>query len=426
MTTVAQTPAQPATSLSKGRPSRALAAWFVLLLAVMGVGLAAFVWQFANGLIVTGMRNTVMWGQYILFFMFFIGLSAGGLIVASGGRLFGATMFKPITRVAVLEATIAVLLAGVFILPDLGRPERVINILLHANLTSPMVWDIAIVGAYTAMSALYVWLYTRADLARRGSRLALGTGVTDRELARDERLKSALAWVALPAAILLHSITAWIFGLQISRGFWYSAIMAPMFVASALVSGLALVILLSLAVRRARLVSFGDDLVATLGGLLGVFIAVEGFLVLAEFLTAGYPGAPEEAGPIARLLVGPYAGLFWVEVVVGLLVPFLIVAVRRTRERPGWVALASAIAIGGIFVHRLNLILNGLSYAPIGVPPGVSIGVDQGPGASSFAMTHWYVPTIVEYLVVAGVIAFGALLFTLAVRFLPMREHAAH
>jgi molybdopterin-containing oxidoreductase family membrane subunit len=423
VTTLAQAPS--AAAPPRRRPGRALTTWLLLLFGVMGIGLLAFAWQYANGLIVTGMRNTVMWGQYILFFMFFIGLSAGGLIVASSGRLFGATMFKPIVRVAVLEATVAVLLAGVFILPDLGRPERILNILLHGNLTSPMVWDIAIVVIYTLLSALYVWLYTRADLARRGSILAFGTGVTERELARDERLKSALAWVALPAAILLHSITAWIFGLQISRGFWYSAMMAPMFIASALVSGLALVILLSLAVRRVRRVEFGDDLVAFLGGLLGVFIAVEAFFVLAEYLTAGYPGA-EESGPVARLLVGPYAPLFWLEVGVGLLVPFLIVTYRRTRARPGWVALASAIAIGGIFVHRLNLILNGLSYAPIGVPPGVAIGVDQGPAASSFAMTYWYVPTLIEYLVVAGVIAFGALLFTLAVGYLPLREHAEH
>jgi molybdopterin-containing oxidoreductase family membrane subunit len=407
-------------------PSRPLIGWFALLAVLIAVGLGAFVYQFANGLVVTGMRNTVMWGQYILFFMFFIGLSAGGLIVASAGRLFGVRIFKPITRLAVLEATIAVMLAGLFILPDLGRPERVLNILLHPNFTSPMVWDIGIVLVYTAMSLTYVWLYTRADLARSGSFLAFGTGTSDRELARDERIKSRMAWVALPAAILLHSITAWIFGLQISRGFWYSAIMAPLFIASALVSGLALVTLLALAVRRAGRIAFGDDLVAFLGGLLGVFIAVEAFFVGAEYLTAAYPGAPDEAGPIARLLVGPYAPLFWVEVVAGLGVPFVILAVRRTRTSPRWVAIASAIAIGGIFVHRLNLILNGLSYAPIGVEPGVSIGVWQGPTAGSFAMSHWYVPTIVEWLVVVGILAFGGLLFTLAVAYLPMREPADH
>jgi molybdopterin-containing oxidoreductase family membrane subunit len=403
-----------------------LVAWLLILAIVMAAGLAAFLWQFTNGLVVTGMRNTVMWGQYILFFMFFIGLSAGGLIVASAGRLFGASIFKPITRLAVLEATVAVLLAGVFILPDLGRPERVVNILLYANLTSPMVWDITIVIVYTVLSAAYVWLYTRADLARRGSPAALGTGLSERQLARDERAKSALAWVALPAAILLHSITAWIFGLQISRGFWYSSIMAPMFIASALVSGLALVILLALVVRRVGKIDFRDDLVAFLGGLLGVFIAVEAFLVLAEYLTASYPGGTGESSAIERMLVGPYAPLFWVEIGLGLLVPFVILAVRRTRIQPRWVALASGLAIVGIFVHRMNLILNGLSYPPVGLPPGVSIGADQGPAASSFAMSYWYVPTIVEYTVVAGVLAFGALLFTLAVLWLPLREPEAH
>ena len=84
------------------------------------------------------------------------------------------------------------------------------------------------------------------------------------------------------------------------------------------------------------------------------------------------------------------------------------------------------VAVVGIFIHRLNLILNGLSYAPIGLPPGVSIGVSQGPVAPSFAMSYWYVPTIVEYLVVVGILAFGALLFTLAVAFLPLRESAEH
>jgi molybdopterin-containing oxidoreductase family membrane subunit len=401
-----------------------LIAWLAFLGAVLLVGAIAWAYQMQQGLRVTGLRNTVMWGQYILFFMFFVGLSAGGLIVASAGRLFGVKIFKPITRLAVLEATIAVILAGTFIVPDLGRPERVWHLFVYPNLTSPMIWDIAIVFVYTALSALYVWLYTRADLARRGSLLALGTGTSERAMRREERAKSVMAWIALPAAILLHSITAWIFGLQISRGFWYSAIMAPMFVASALVSGLALVILLALVLRWLGRLRFGDELVGFLGGLLAVFIAVEAFFVGAEMLTAAYPGAPYEADPIRRLLVGPYAPLFWFEVLVGLGVPFAILAVRRTRRSVAWVAAASVIAVVGIFVHRLNLILNGLSFVPVDMPPGVSIGVPQ-PDAASFALSYWYVPTIVEWLVVGGVLAIGALLFTLAALVLPMQEPAS-
>ena len=368
----------------------ALFAWIGLLLGVMAVGVIAFVYQFNTGLIVTGMRNTVMWGQYILFFMFFVGLSAGGLIVASAGRLFGVKAFKPITRLAVLEATVAVMLAGTFILPDLGRPERMLNIFLYPNLTSPMIWDITIVLVYMAMSAFYVWLYARADLARRGSWLALGTGVSERTLAREERVKGVMAWIALPAAILLHSITAWIFGLQISRGFWYSSIMAPMFIASALVSGLGLVILLALALRRLRRLHVrrrprgaarrAPRVVHRGGGVPGPRRVPHGQL----------PGR-RRGRRGRRMLVGPYAPLFWFEIGVGLFVPFLILAIGRLRRNPAWVAAAAGIAIAGIFVHRLNLVLNGLSYANIQLPPGLPIGTDQG-GGSSFAMSYWYAP----------------------------------
>ncbi len=398
-------------------------AWIALLLVVMAIGVAAFLYQFANGLVVTGMRNTVMWGQYILFFMFFVGLSAGGLIVASAGRLFGIKAFKPITRLAVLEATVAVVLAATFILPDLGRPERILNIPLYFNPTSPMVWDITIVTIYMAMSAFYVWLYARADFARAGSRFALGTSASPAAIARDEKIKSAMAWVALPAAIMLHSITAWIFGLQISRGFWYTSIMAPMFIASALVSGMGLVIILAVLLRHFKRLDFGDDLVALLGGLLGVFTAVEGFLLLAEYLTALYPGAPE-ADAARRMLSGPYLPLFLFEVVVGLVVPFVILAIRPLRQRPAMVATAGGIAIVGIFVHRLNLVLNGLSFPNIELPPGLPVG--RPGGVTSFAESYFYVPTIIEWLVVLGVLAFGALVFTISVRILPLKEPDTH
>ncbi len=406
------------------RPPAAVVAWFGLLGLGFVVGLAAWGYQLSEGLRVTAMRNSVMWGQYILMFMFFVGLSAGGLIVASAGRLFGATRFRPIVRLAVLEAAVAVMLAAVFLLPDIGRPERIWHLFVYPNLTSPLVWDVAIVSTYFAISVLYVWLYTRADLARAGSPLALGTTNAPTTLAREHRAKEVLAWIGLPAAVLLHSITAWIFGLQISRGFWYSAIMAPLFVASALVSGLALVILLALVLRWVGRLRFDDDLVAYLGGLLGVFIAVEAFFVLSEMLTAAYPAAPFEGDPVYRLLFGQFAPLFWFEVIVGLGLPFVLLARRSLRSRPLVVAAASVIAIVGIYVHRLNIVLNGLAYPPIGLPPGVSVGTAPEPGSSAFQMSLWYVPSVVEALVTLGVLAFGGLVFSLAVLVLPLQEPA--
>jgi dimethyl sulfoxide reductase membrane subunit len=414
------TPELPAMEQSQ---RRFLRLWIGLLLLGIALGIGAWVYQLVNGLAATNMRNPMMWGLYITLFMYFVGLSAGGLIVASAGRLFGATRLKPVVRVAVLEATVAVMIAALLLLPDIGRPDRVWHLIAYAHVTSPLVWDLTIVTVYFIISASYVWVYTRSDLARAGSPLALGTGTGAAWLRRDDRLKGVLAAVGLPAAILLHSITAWIFGLQISRGFWYSAIMAPMFIASALVSGTALMILLALVVRRTGRVSFKDDLVRYLGGMLAVFVAVEAFLVFSEMLTAAYPGAGFEADPAWRLLNGPYAGFFWFEVLAGLAVPFVLLAVPRLRARPGWVAVASAFAVVGILIHRVNIVLNGLSYATVPYPPGVSIGVAQPVGQTSFALAYFYKPALIEYLVAGGVICFGALVFTLLAWKLPLREH---
>ena len=422
----ATTSAPPAAGASRRRRlpvvDRRLALWLALLLAGLAVGLAAWGYQLAHGLAVTNMRNPMMWGLYITLFMYFVGLSAGGLIVASAGRLFGATRLKPIVRVAVLEATVAVMIAALLLLPDIGRPDRFYNLVLHAHATSPLIWDFTIVTVYFLLSAAYVWVYTRADLARRGSLLALGTGTSEKELRRDDLAKGVLAAVGLPAAILLHSITSWIFGLQISRGFWYSAVMAPLFIASALVSGTGLMILLALVMRRFGRVAFKDRLVAYLGGMLAVFVAVEAFLVFSEMLTGGYPGAAYEADPVRRLLYGPYAPFFWFEVVVGLAIPFVLLAVPRLRRSVPLVAVASALAVAGILIHRVNIVLNGLSYVTVPYPPGVSIGTAQPQGATSFLMHYFYRPSLIEYLVALGVLCFGGLVFTLAAWILPLKE----
>ncbi len=407
------------------RQSHARLIWVSLISAGFLAGLGAWIYQLTQGLIVSNMRNPVMWGLYITFFMFFVGLSAGGLIVASAGRLFGGHRLKPIVRLAVVEATVAVMLAALFLVPDLGRPDRLWHLFRYPHWTSPLMWDIAIVIIYLIISLLYVWVYTRADHAQLGSRLAFGTGTSEADSRRDERMKAVLAGVGLPAAVLLHSITAWIFGLQLSRGFWYTAIMAPLFISSALVSGTGLMILLSLVARRVKKITFSDELLGFLGKLLVTFIVVEAFLVFSDMLTAAYPGAEFEAGPMARLLSGRYAPFFWFEIGAGLLIPFVILVGGRRRFRPPWAAAAAALAVVGIWVHRFNLVLNGLSYATITEPPGVAIGTAPAPGTTSFALTQFYYPSWVEWIVALGLLCLGALLFTAAVVKLPLKEKAS-
>jgi dimethyl sulfoxide reductase membrane subunit len=402
------------------RGSRGLSLWIGALIVLILIGLGVWIYQLSQGLQITHMRDNVIWGLYIISFMFFVGLSAGGLIVASAGRLFNVERFTPIVRLAVVEATVCIATAALLIIPDLGNPQRILNLFFHAHWLSPMIWDVTVILIYLVLSLLYLWLYTRRDLAERGSWMALGTKDTSAKArAHDHHLTYILAWIALPAAVLVHSITAWIFGLQISRGFWYSAIMPPLFISSALVSGLALVTLLALVVRRTGRVSFGDDLTTFLGGLLAVFLAVEAFLMLSEVLAGYYPGIPTDA--VHQLFSGRYAPGFAIEIVVGIVIPFILLAVAAWRRRPQVVVVASVLALIGIFVHRANLIVIGLGKDPIALPPGTPLGTPQANG-SSFAPSSVYFPSIWEFLIVLGIVALCALLFTLAVRYLPLKE----
>ena len=262
-----------------------------------------------------------------------------------------------------------------------------------------------------------MWVYTRADLAA-ARQLA---GARHRHLAADAQratsgMKGVLAAVGLPAAILLHSITAWIFGLQIARGFWYSAIMAPLFITSALVSGTGLMILLALVVRRIGRVSFHDDLVALPGRAAGGVRRRRGASSCsARCSPRRTRGAAFEADPARRLLTGRYAGFFWFEIVVG-----LAGAVRPAAVR----ALRCERALGG---GRVGARGGGHLHPPAQHRPQRALVRDRALSAraspsgrrsrwapTSFALSYFYYPAAIEYLVAGGVICFGALVFTLA------------
>ena len=404
--------------------SRAFTLWIAILVALILLGFGVWIYQLAKGLQITNMRDNVIWGLYIITFMFFVGLSAGGLIIASAGRLFGVERFAPIVRLAVVEATVAIATAALLIIPDLGHVQRIYNLFIHAHWLSPMIWDITVILIYLVLSLLYLWLYMRRDLAARGSWLALGDQGhgPGRGRDRDHRLTYGLAWIALPAAVLVHSITAWIFGLQISRGFWYSAIMPPLFISSALVSGLALVIdpRVPRAPQRSHLVrrrpgELPRRPAGRVRGGRGLPRAVRG----PRRLLPGHPdrrGAPALQRPLrARLRCGDRRGARD---------PVHPAGRRRVASPAGLVVIACVLALIGIFVHRANLIVIGLGKDPIALPPGTPLGTPQANG-SSFAASSVYFPSVWEFLIVLGIVALSALMFTLAVRYLPLREKSS-
>jgi molybdopterin-containing oxidoreductase family membrane subunit len=399
-------------------------AWLAVLFATMGVGaIAYFAFQFTTGLIVTGMRDIVVWGLYIITFIFFIGLSAGGLIISSSSHVFGVERWKPISRLATFMAAVCVAIAGVTIVADLGRPDRVLNLFLSPQFDSPFLWDLTVIMSYLVISLVDLWFMCRADFARKHSIFALGTkDISEQAIARDQKIVKAISFVALPAAIMLHSVTAWIFGLQMARPWWNTAILAPVFLASAMVSGLALIILVALVARRQGILDIDLSLLYEIGKLLAVVVLVDFFLKSAELLTLFWPNAEAELARLSLVTTGPFSSLFLIEWTIGGIVPLVLLAYPRTRQTTLGLAIASILLVVGVFAYRIELILPGFVNPLVSLPPGQALG-QYIPGIGSYAVTGAYSPTWVEYAVTGAMIAFGAFIVTIAAKIVPFNSH---
>ena len=365
--------------------------WWVVLIVGLGVGLSAFLYQWANGLGVTGLSNTISWGLYIISFMFLVGVSAGGLIVVAGSELVESDRFEPFTRLAVIVSGTAIAAAAISILPDLGRPQLAWKMIWQPHWTSPLIWDVIVITVYLTIAAVDLWLLTRPE-------------------PRPKALRT-MAFIALPAAVLVHSVTAWIFGLLVARPFWNTALLAPMFISSALVSGTALLIVVAHVVDRTTEWDPPDRVFPDLGRLMVWFIGVDAFLLFAEILTTYLSRVPDHVKQLNVILIGRLAPVFWAEVVLGVVVPFAIFA-SRLRYRRGWLVAAGVLSLVGVFFKRINIVMTSMFEPLVGLAPGIPGG---RPG-QEFRPDQIYVPTVVEVGVLIGVACFVGALITLGVR----------
>ena len=371
------------------------------LLTIMG--LALWVMQLSGGMVQTGMRNLDSWGLYITMFMFLVGLSAGGLIISSAPRVFGVEGFGGISKIAVWTSICCTVLAIGFVVVDLGQPLRLWELFAYSNLGSPLMWDIIVLGTYLILSIVYLWATLRFE-GGKGSATSL-------------RVISA---IALVCAILVHSVTAWIFGLQQGREMWHTALLGPWFVSSALVCGTSLVLVVVIALRKAGYLELDQSFVVKMAKLLGVFVCVDLYFFACDLLTEGFPGG-HGVEVVSMLTTGPLAPFFWIEV-VGCALTAIVCFTPKLRTNPLIVA-AGLLAIVGIFCKRVQLLVGGfqlpnLDYAGP-VSPYTVTGWESGMTAAYQGMV--YFPTPLEFGVTLGVIGLGALLLLVGLKYLPLK-----
>ncbi len=371
------------------------------LLAVMGIVLWGV--QLSGGMVQTAMRNLDSWGLYITMFMFFVGLSAGGLIISSVPKAFGIRGFGGISKVAVMSSIAATVAAIGFVVVDLGQPLRLWELFAYSNLGSPLMWDIIVLGTYLILSCVYLWAQVRAEQGRV-SHAAL----------------RVISVVALVCAVLVHSVTAWIFGLQQGREMWHTALLAPWFVSSALVCGTGLVMCVAAALRAAGYLALDQANLVRLAKLLAAFVLVDLYFFGCDLLTEAFPAAGGLA-VVEMLTAGPLAPFFWAEVVLcaGAAVICLVPSLRTT---PLMVA-AGLCAILAILCKRVQLLVGGFQIANIGLPGAVTpmtlTNWEAGLQGAYQGMVYW--PAPIEWGVCLGVVALAVLVFLLGVKFLPLR-----
>lgn len=369
-------------------------------------GIALWIFQLTSGMVNTNMRNFDSWGLYIISFMLFVGLSAGGLIISSVPRVFGTKGFGGISKVAIWVSICCTVLAIAFVVVDLGGPLRAWELIAYANMASPLMWDIIVLTTYLIISILYLWATIRVERGKSSVKAL-----------------RAFSVIALICAILVHTVTAWIFGLQQAHEFWYTALLGPWFVSSALVSGLALVLIVVVVLRKAGYLELEDANLAKMAKLLGVFTAVDLYFFACDLITSGFPGA-QGAELVGLLTTGALAPFFWTEVIAGVIT--MVIAFTSSLRRPGPIVVASVLSIIAIFCKRVQLLIGGFQIENITyptVPTGPAL-TEAGAGFASLGGSLTYFPSPLEFGVAAGVLGLGVFLLLLGLRILPLKPTA--
>jgi Ni/Fe-hydrogenase subunit HybB-like protein len=409
-----------------------------VVLALLGAILAGAVYawsvQLAQGLGVAGYWGSVQWAVYITNFVFWIGIAHSGTLISAILYLFRARWRASISRTSEAMTVFAVLTAGLFPIIHLGRPWYFYWLIpypnprgLWVNFRSPLIWDVFAVGTYLTVSVVFLYVGLIPDLAavrermtgwrRRVYRiLSLGWRGTQEEWRHYRSAYLLLAALATPLVVSVHSVVSWDFAMALVPG-WHSTIFAPYFVAGAIFSGLAMVLTLTIPLRRLLGLEayITDRHLERVAQLLVVTSLVVTYAYACEFFMAWYSGNAFEQAVFRERAFGTYAPLFWPMVFCNSVLPLTLLVRRiRTDVRALWVV--ALLVNVGMWLERFVIITGSLSF-------------DYEPWYWADAI---YRPRWVEYGITAGSFAWFLLWFFLFVKHFPVlpmaevREALAH
>jgi len=359
--------------------------------------------------------------MYIANFVFFVATSLVGMLISSVLGLAGAKWIIPIGRIAEIIAIAFAAVAGLVIISDMGRPDRLAYVFIFGRVQSPILWDITVVTTYFVLSLLLWFLPLIPDLAIASTRmnnspslLVKAYNILSFKWIHHEKqyeiLKKAiriLLILIIPTAFAIHTVTSWLFAVTPRAG-WDSSIFGPYFISGAFVSGTAAVIIAMYFFRvNFKLQKYlTEDHFEKIARILVLVSLVYIYFNINEFLVPGYKLKTADAIHLKELFSGEHALLFWGVQLLGLIIPTLLMLFRRLR-RPLPLVFIAGFMLAASWLKRLIIVVppQAHPYLPVqNVPPEWII----------------YKPTIIETLVTVASLILVLIIITLLSKFFPV------
>lgn len=395
--------------------------WMGFLGTLLVVCLYAYTIQLREGLGVTGLRDVTSWGTYIANFVFFVATSLCGMLISSVLGLIGYKWVKPISRIAEIIAIAFAAVAGLVIISDMGRPDRLPYVFLFGRVQSPILWDVTVVTTYFVLSLLLWFFPMIPDLAIAKDKLEgrpkflvkayeilsfrwMHHEVQYRILGQSVRI---LLILIIPTAFAIHTVTSWLFAVTPRVG-WDSTIFGPYFISGAFVSGAAAVIIAMYFFRvNYRLEKYLNAQVFERMGRVMVLVAIVYlYFNLNEFLVPAYKLKTGDAIHLRELFTGHYAMLFWGIQLFGLVIPIVLLLFRQMRK-PLPMMVISVFVLCASWLKRYIIV----------VPPQAhpNLPVQHVP-------IEWvvYKPTLIEIAVTVASIVLVLIIITVLSKLFPV------
>lgn len=396
--------------------------WIGTLILIILVGLYAFVLQLMNGHEVTGMRDNVVWGIYIVNFIFFVCLSYSGAFIAGVLHFFETPLKNSIARIVEITTVLSLIIGPVFILLCIGRLDRLHYLFIYPRIQSPITWDV--IAIITDLIGCFVYLYLTfipdfailRDASKNNSEvsnwrkkmynfLAIGYQDTPTQHERLHKIIRIMSVMIIAMAIVAYSVLAWIFSLTVQPG-WNSSIFAPYFIISGLYSGVAVIIIAMYIIRKFyKLEKYITKIHFFSGGVILLIISLlYGYFTFSEYFSRWFSSKQHDVDLLNTL----FTKYFWQFIFAnyfGILLPIAILFFKKLRTVK-LVTLAAIISVMGIWLNKYLIVVPTLEtpYLPI---------------QDTRAEFVHYTATWVEWsLSLTGIAAF-CLFFTLILKFVP-------